>query len=73
MKSKKSWSTLVQIEKCLANMIGKFLKKLKLLEVIQSLSKKESNDFVFGGKVRTLINHFRETGEIKKDPESRKL
>jgi hypothetical protein len=54
-------------------MLGKFLKKLKLLEVIQTLSKKESNDFVFGGKVRTLIDHFKETGEIKKDPHSRKL
>lgn len=54
-------------------MLGRILTKLKLLQVIQTLSKKESNDFVFGGKVRTLIEHFKETGEIKKDPSSRKL
>lgn len=54
-------------------MIRKILNKLKLVEKIQDLAKKESNDFVFGGKVRTLIEHFKETGEIKKDPHSRKL
>lgn len=54
-------------------MIRKILNKIKLVEKIKDLSKKESNDFVFGGKVRTLIEHFKETGEIKKDPSSRKL
>jgi len=54
-------------------MIRKIFRKLKLLNVIQDLSKKESNDFVFGGKVRTLLEHFKDTGEIKKDPHSRKL
>ncbi len=54
-------------------MLRKFFNKLKLLKIIELLHQKESNDFVFGGKVRNLLYHFKETGEIKKDPISRKF
>tara|TARA_R110000868_G_scaffold368629_2_gene631721 strand:+ start:925 stop:1086 length:162 start_codon:yes stop_codon:yes gene_type:complete len=49
------------------------LKKLKLLKKILELEKTESNDFQFAGKVRNLIDHFKETGEIKDDPKGRRL
>ena len=49
------------------------LKKLKLLKKILQLEKEESNDFQFAGKVRNLIDHFKETGEIKEDLKSRRL
>jgi hypothetical protein len=51
----------------------RFFSKLKLIAKIIQITKEESNDYVFGGKVRNLINHFQETGEIKKDPVHRKI
>jgi hypothetical protein len=49
------------------------LKKLKLLKKILELEKAESNDFQFAGKLRNLIDHFKETGEIKDDLKGRRL
>ena len=46
---------------------------IKLLDAILELEKKESNDYALGGKLRNLIEHFNQTGEIKKDPQPRKL
>lgn len=51
----------------------RFITKFKLLKKIIELSKLESNDFVFGGKVRNLIRHFEETGEIKPDQTHKKF
>ena len=53
-------------------MINAF-KKLKLLKKILELEKAESNDFQFAGKLRNLIDHFKETGEIKDNPKGRRL
>lgn len=50
-----------------------FLSKLKLLNKIIELEKKEPNDFQFAGKLRNLIDHFKETGEIKENPKGRRL
>ena len=49
------------------------LKKLKLLKKILEVEKAESNDFQFAGKLRNLIDHFKETGEIKDDLKGRRL
>ena len=49
------------------------LKKLKLLKKILELEKAESNDFQFAGKLRNLIDHFKQTGEIKDDLKGRRL
>ena len=49
------------------------LKKLKLLKKISESERIESNDYEFGGKVRNLITHFNETGEIKSNPNGRRL
>jgi hypothetical protein len=54
-------------------MIKKIITKYKLLNKIFSLSKEESNDFILGGKIRHLITHFHDKGEIKKDPTHRKF
>jgi len=51
----------------------KIFKKVKLLSKILALEKSEPNDFVFAGKVRNLIDHFKETGEIKQNPKGRTL
>ena len=56
-----------------ANMIKRFLLRLKLLRSIEEIAKKEPNDFMFAGKVRNLLDHFYETGEIKEDPKGRRL
>jgi hypothetical protein len=53
-------------------MINAF-KKLKLLKKILELEKAESNDFQFAGKLRNLIDHFNQTGEIKDNPKGRRL
>ena len=53
-------------------MINTF-KKLKLLKKILELEKSESNDFEFAGKLRNLIDHFIQTGEIKDNPKGRRL
>jgi|APGre2960657404_1045060.scaffolds.fasta_scaffold356574_2 hypothetical protein len=54
-------------------MIKRFLLRLKLLRSIEEIAKKEPNDFMFAGKVRNLLDHFYETGEIKEDPKGRRL
>jgi hypothetical protein len=53
-------------------MINTF-KKLKLLKKILEIEKAESNDFQFAGKLRNLIDHFIQTGEIKDNPKGRRL
>ena len=53
-------------------MINTF-KKLKLLKKILELEKAESNDFQFAGRLRNLIDHFNQTGEIKDNPKGRRL
>ena len=53
-------------------MINTF-KKLKLLKKILEVEKAESNDFEFAGKLRNLIHHFNQTGEIKDNPKGRRL
>ena len=53
-------------------MINAF-KKLKLLKKILELEKEESNDFQFAGRLRNLIDHFNQTGEIKDNPKGRRL
>jgi hypothetical protein len=53
-------------------MINAF-KKLKLLKKILEIEKEESNDFQFAGRLRNLIDHFNQTGEIKDNPKGRRL
>jgi hypothetical protein len=53
-------------------MINTF-KKLKLLKKILEIEKEESNDFQFAGRLRNLIDHFNQTGEIKDNPKGRRL
>jgi hypothetical protein len=53
-------------------MINTF-KKLKLLKKILEIEKSESNDFQFAGRLRNLIDHFNQTGEIKDNPKGRRL
>ena len=53
-------------------MINAF-KKLKLLKKILELEKEESNDFQFAGRLRNLIDHFNQTGEIKDNLKGRRL
>lgn len=48
-------------------MIVKILRKIKLISVILKLSKKESNDYSFGYKVRKMIGLYRENKEIKEE------
>jgi hypothetical protein len=51
----------------------KFISRLKLLKKILEIEKAESNDFQFAGRLRNLIDHFNQTGEIKDNPKGRRL
>lgn len=48
-------------------MVKKLLKKIKLISIIFKLSKLESNNYVFGYKVRKIINLYRENKKINKE------
>jgi hypothetical protein len=48
-------------------MVKKMIKKIKLISMIFKLSKLESNNYVFGYKVRKVINLYRENKKINKE------
>lgn len=48
-------------------MIAKILRKIRLMDVILRLSKKEPNDYSFGYKVRKVLGLYQQNKEIKEE------
>ena len=48
-------------------MIGKILRKIRLISIILKLSKREPNDYSFGYKVRKILGLYQDKKEIKEE------
>jgi hypothetical protein len=48
-------------------MIRKIIRKIQMFSLLLKLSKKETNDYTFGYKVRRILNSYRDNKEIKEE------
>ena len=48
-------------------MIRKIIKKIRMFSLLLKLSKRETNDYTFGYKVRRILNSYRDNKEIKEE------
>jgi hypothetical protein len=48
-------------------MIRKIIRKIRMFSLLLKLSKKETNDYTFGYKVRRILNSYRDNKEIKEE------
>ena len=48
-------------------MIRKIIRKIQTFSLLLKLSKRETNDYTFGYKVRRILNSYRDNKEIKEE------
>jgi hypothetical protein len=48
-------------------MIRKIIRKIQMFSLLLKLSKRETNDYTFGYKVRRILNSYRDNKEIKEE------
>jgi hypothetical protein len=48
-------------------MIRKIIRKIRMFSLLLKLSKRETNDYTFGYKVRRILNSYRDNKEIKEE------
>ena len=48
-------------------MIRKIIRKIRVFSLLLKLSKRETNDYTFGYKVRRILNSYRDNKEIKEE------
>ena len=48
-------------------MIKKIIRKIRMFSLLLKLSKRETNDYTFGYKVRRVLNLYRDNKDIKEE------